>query len=197
MKMKVYKRWLKSAVFTALALFGMSNAAFADLNTIMSVSGGYVAGGTSAITFTMTINSGTVEYASLVTLTLPAGWSGTFDPGSVGSGACAIGAGVVCQQGGQVLIIGDPTCAPDDGCGPWANGTFTITVNVTAPVSASGAQSIGWLVEGDGFGCGACSCGAWTCDSGSLSIAQLLCEITCPTDIVVANDPGQCEAFVS
>ena len=193
--MNNYTRWFKSSLFVLVAFFGMSTAAFADLNTSMAVSGGYVPGGTSTVTIDMSINSGTVEYASLVTITLPAGWTGVFS-GGVGAGNCNAGDGVVCQEGGNVLIIGDPTCAPDDGCGPYGNGTHTIAIDVTVPAGTTGTQNISWTVDGDGFNCGACSCGAWTCDTGSFNLEAIVCEITCPADVVASTDAGVCEGCI-
>ncbi len=199
MKSANFTQKLRSALLLIGAIIGFSNFAWADLNTTVTVaSGTYTPGGTSSVTLEVTIASTTVEYGSLLTITLPAGWTGTFNGLGVGSGSCGSGTGVVCQDGGNVLIIGDPTCAPADLCGPWNNGTFQIGIDITAPASATGTQSISWLMEGDGWNCGgACSCGDWTCDNGTFDLLSSACDITCPADITVDNDPGVCGADVT
>jgi hypothetical protein len=113
MKMKEYTGSFKSVMFALIVLLGVNTPAFADLNSSLTGSGLWSAGSTSSHDLTMTINTTSVEYASLVTLTLPPGWSGVFT-GGIGGGGCGSGTGVVCQDGGNVLIIGDPTCGPDE-----------------------------------------------------------------------------------
>ncbi|RMG89882.1 MAG: hypothetical protein D6706_20510, partial [Chloroflexi bacterium] len=199
-------KWFLSGLLVVLGLLGMSPVAKADLNPTLTVTGGYLPGSTSVLTIEMSINTTTAEYGSLLTLTLPAGWTGTFTGVGVGSGACGSGTGVVCQEGTNVLIIGDPTCAPDDGCGPWSNGTYQIEIEVSVPPGVSGDQTIDWLLEGDGWLCGgACSCGDWTCDMGTLTVTEIACvldcdnipELTGPGVIEVNNDPGECGAMVT
>ncbi|RMH17865.1 MAG: HYR domain-containing protein, partial [Gammaproteobacteria bacterium] len=199
-------KWVLSSLLMVLGMLGITPAAKADLNPTLSISGKYIPGGTSVLTIEMTINSTTVEYGSLLTLTLPAGWTGTFTGVGVGSGSCFSGTGVVCQDGTNVLIIGDPTCAPGDLCGPWGNGTYQIEIEVSVPPGVSGDQTIDWLLEGDGWVCfGGCSCGDWTCDMGTLTVQEAICTLDCasipeltgPGVIEVSTDPGECQAAVT
>src|SRR5690606_974744 len=191
---------LKSVALTLVSCFAFMGVSYADLNTMVSASGGYTPGGTSQVTVSVTISTTTTEWGDYFSFTFPAGFTATVASGPItmGTPACGDGVGNVCTTGNVVGIglCGFPT--GDSNCGPFYNDTYVFVFDVTAPMGASGSLNVAWIVYGDGWNCnGGCSCGNATCDTGTFPIGALVCSLECSGDVTVDNAPGECGAYVT
>ncbi len=171
--MKLNLRLLILSLFLALG-------AKADLGTTVSITSpaAYTPGTTTTVTASVTINSTTTEYADAIEFIAPGGVTITAVTAS-GSGACASNAGVqatgISTPGSIGWVTSGYAYPAPSGCGAYANGTYSLDFDLVIPAGFTGPLQITWNAYGDGWNCaGACSCGGYTCDNGTVNILQAL-----------------------
>lgn len=188
-----------SIALVMLFLIGgvMNSSAEINVNAISANPAGYVPGSTTSVQFDVDFTSPDFEYADYVAFNLPATWTAILTPGSINP-TDDFGCDVITSSGGGtnlfVFGLGDPGGAPagGSGCGVFTGGSYSFFLDITVPAGEMGSQDVAVEIYGDGFG-GNPS----LFQSQNISFSVIACAITCPSDVIVNVDPGECGAMVT
>ena len=159
----------------------------------------YVAGASNVFNFQVSQTSnGTFEWIDNIVFTFPAGWTVTAVAGASPYNFCGGGQGnaAFATNVAQWTTPGHTVgTANGTGCGAFDDGTYNLTVTVTAPANASGNITVVARTEGDGYP------SPYTdaqIQNFNIAFAQLLpCVLVCPGNLNFNLDPGACSQVVN
>lgn len=139
---------------------------------------------------------GQLEYADYIIFEFPTGWNIQITAGAPNPSSSSCGPVIVAGHGTNRMSFGvsvpgtNPTGG--SGCGVFEMGTYTFYMDVLVPASVNSNQAVAVQVLGDGYGQS-----TYANVTSNLILFYEPCILTCPADITVEAQPGQCGAYVS
>jgi len=186
----------KQCLLTVMALMLCTGILRADIvNPSATTTDGYLLNGTSNATVQVMFSTNTLEWADNVTFSVNSPATGiTLVHGTPSPSPYTVCGG---NQGDEIAGPGwarTNFAAGGSGCGAFADGAMLdFGLSITADMTVTDPIVLDVTITGDGFGNGGVASVATT----QVVIQPIMCEITCPADITMQADAGECGAMVN
>ena len=185
----------KQCLLTVLALVLCTGVMRADIiNPSATTTDGYLFNSTSNVEIQTLFESNTLEWVDNISFSVSSPASGITLTHGTPSPSPYLGCGA--NQGDQVAGPGWSRTGFEAGgsaCGAFADVLTTFGLSITADMTVTGPIVIDVTFTGDGFG----NNGVASVETAQVIIQQIACEITCPMDMTVSADSGECGAQVN